>query len=90
MGPGEHGVGLARFVPRIALEWAVEEPEARWRPVPATMVFADISGFTALTERLSDQGRVGAEELVEVLRSRSSVGCSVRCCASPSAAAARC
>ena len=67
MGAEEHTAGLARFVPRIALEWAVQDPAARWRAVPATMVFADVSGFTALTERLSDQGRIGAEELVEVL-----------------------
>ena len=31
------------------------------------MVFADISGFTALTERLSTRGRIGAEELIETL-----------------------
>jgi len=49
------------------MEWAAQDPDARWRSVPASMVFADVSGFTALTERLSDRGRVGAEELVEVL-----------------------
>jgi hypothetical protein len=31
------------------------------------MVFADISGFTALSERLATRGRIGAEELVETL-----------------------
>jgi class 3 adenylate cyclase/tetratricopeptide (TPR) repeat protein len=31
------------------------------------MVFADISGFTALSERLAARGRIGAEELVETL-----------------------
>ena len=31
------------------------------------MVFADISGFTALSERLALRGRIGAEELVETL-----------------------
>ena len=31
------------------------------------MVFADISGFTALAERLSARGRIGTEELVETL-----------------------
>ena len=32
-----------------------------------TMVFADISGFTALSERLATRGRIGTEELVETL-----------------------
>lgn len=67
MGEAEQTTGLARFVPRIALDWIAEDPTTRWRSVPATMVFADVSGFTALTERLSDHGRIGAEELVEVL-----------------------
>ena len=31
------------------------------------MVFADVSGFTALSERLAEQGRAGAEELTEIL-----------------------
>ena len=30
-------------------------------------MFADISGFTALTEKLSKRGRIGAEEIVETL-----------------------
>lgn len=32
------------------------------------MVFADISGFTALSERLATYGRVGAEEITELLQ----------------------
>ena len=31
------------------------------------MVFADISGFTALSERLATRGRIGTEELVDTL-----------------------
>ena len=59
--------GLARHVPRIALDWVAETPELRWKLVPGSMVFADISGFTALSERLATRGRIGAEELVETL-----------------------
>ena len=58
---------LARHVPRIALDWMVDAPEQRWRLVEGSMVFADISGFTALSERLATRGRIGAEELVETL-----------------------
>ena len=35
--------------------------------VDATVVFADISGFTALSERLARLGREGAEELTETI-----------------------
>lgn len=64
-----NGVELspARHVPRIALDWVVDTPDERWRRVEGTMVFADISGFTALSERLATKGRIGAEELVETL-----------------------
>ncbi|HSJ92222.1 MAG TPA: adenylate/guanylate cyclase domain-containing protein, partial [Ilumatobacter sp.] len=53
--------------PRIALEWVADTPHDRWRLVTGSMVFADISGFTALSERLAMRGRIGAEELVETL-----------------------
>lgn len=59
--------GLVRHVPRIALDWIVDTPEQRWKLVDGSMVFADISGFTALSERLATRGRIGAEELVETL-----------------------
>ena len=58
---------LRRHVPRIVLDWDDEVPGANWRVVDGTLVFADISGFTALTERLSKRGRIGAEEIVETL-----------------------
>src|SRR5262245_46255570 len=45
----------------------LDEPERRWRVVDGSLCFADISGFTALSERLARRGRVGAEELVETL-----------------------
>jgi len=61
------GLSLARHVPRLALDWIVDSPDDRWRLVDGTMVFADISGFTALSERLATRGRIGAEELVETL-----------------------
>jgi class 3 adenylate cyclase/predicted ATPase len=59
--------GLARHVPRVALDWVADTPDERWKVVDGSMVFADISGFTALSERLATRGRIGAEELVETL-----------------------
>ena len=58
---------LRRHVPPITLVWDDEAPGALWRVVDGTLVFADVSGFTALTERLSRRGRIGAEEIVETL-----------------------
>jgi class 3 adenylate cyclase/predicted ATPase len=37
--------------------------------VDGTLVFVDVSGFTALSERLAQRGKVGAEQLTDVLNS---------------------
>ena len=58
---------LARYVPRISTEWDLDTPGALWRVFDATLCFVDISGFTNLSERLARRGRIGAEELTEVL-----------------------
>lgn len=58
---------LRRHVPPLTLTWDDECPGALWRVVDGTLVFADVSGFTALTEKLSRRGRIGAEEIVETL-----------------------
>ena len=58
---------LRRHVPPLTLVWDDEAPGALHRTVDGTLVFADVSGFTALTERLSRHGRIGAEEIVETL-----------------------
>jgi len=60
-------IDLRRHVPRVALDWDDVAPGRSWQVLDATMVFADISGFTALTERLAKRGRIGAEELIETL-----------------------
>ncbi len=58
---------LRRHVPPIALTWDDEANGELWRSVDGTLVFADVSGFTALTEKLTQRGRIGAEEIVETL-----------------------
>src|SRR5215211_1543793 len=58
---------LDPYVPRILLRHLVETPEARVRTLDATVVLADISGFTRLSERLARSGREGAEELSEAI-----------------------
>lgn len=58
---------LAPYLPRVALEWLATTPEARHRRVEGTLLFVDVSGFTALTERLAARGKIGAEEITEVI-----------------------
>src|SRR5438552_7739627 len=58
---------LVSFVPRLTLEWLRSSPEQRWLEVDGTVAFVDISGFTAMSEQLSSQGRAGAEEVTGVM-----------------------
>lgn len=62
--------GSASFgalVPDLSAHWQTSEPDRRHRSLPGTLVSADLSGFTALSERLAVGGRVGAERLTEVV-----------------------
>jgi class 3 adenylate cyclase/tetratricopeptide (TPR) repeat protein len=58
---------LVPFLPRLTLQWLRDHPERRWIELEGTLVFVDISGFTALSERLSTLGKAGAEELTDVI-----------------------
>ena len=58
---------LDPHVPRVLLRHLAETPEATVRTVDATILLADVSGFTKLSERLARRGREGAEELVEAI-----------------------
>ncbi len=60
---------LQPYVPHLVPEWLAESPEVEHREVEGTLVFADISGFTALTERLASSGKAGAEEMGDILNS---------------------
>src|SRR5258708_30629430 len=66
-GRGGATEGWARYVPRVAAEWALDAPGSQFRVLDASLCFVDISGFTKLSERLARKGRIGAEELTEVL-----------------------
>jgi class 3 adenylate cyclase/tetratricopeptide (TPR) repeat protein len=60
-------VDFTPFVPRVVVDWLREAPEARRRELEGTLVFVDISGFTAMSERLATKGKLGAEEVTEVM-----------------------
>jgi class 3 adenylate cyclase len=57
---------IDRYVPANVLA-RVGSGGDGWATLDGTLCFADISGFTALSEKLATRGRVGAEELTEVL-----------------------
>jgi class 3 adenylate cyclase/tetratricopeptide (TPR) repeat protein len=61
--------GLTPYVPRVVVEWLREDPGATWRELEGTLAFVDLSGFTAMSERLAQQGKAGAEELTDVINS---------------------
>ncbi len=58
---------LQPYVPLVAIDWLRETPEARYKQIQGSLAFVDISGFTSLTERLSRKGKVGAEEMNDLL-----------------------
>ena len=58
---------LTPYVPRLLVEWERDAPGANFRLIDGTLVFIDISGFTAMSERLARSGKVGAEEVTEVM-----------------------
>jgi class 3 adenylate cyclase/tetratricopeptide (TPR) repeat protein len=58
---------LRPYVPKLVIDWLRETPESRYRQVEGSLAFVDISGFTNLTERLSRKGKVGAEEMNQIL-----------------------
>ena len=56
-------------MPRLALDWLAKTPTEEHRSIDGTLVFVDVSGFTALTERLAVRGRAGTEEIDEIVGS---------------------
>ena len=52
------------YLPRLVLDWAARTPADPWRELDGSLVSIDLTGFTALAERLQARGRAGAEELV--------------------------
>jgi class 3 adenylate cyclase/tetratricopeptide (TPR) repeat protein len=52
------------YVPQLLLDWP---KSTAFRQIEGSLVHIDISGFTAMSERLARKGRVGAEEVSLVL-----------------------
>ncbi len=58
---------LRPYVPRLVIDWLRDDPTALSREVQGTLAFVDISGFTALSERLARRGKIGAELMRDTL-----------------------
>jgi class 3 adenylate cyclase/tetratricopeptide (TPR) repeat protein len=63
----ESSATLRPFMPRLQIRWLAEAPGTMLRELDGTVVFVDISGFTKMSERLARKGKVGAEEVTDVL-----------------------
>src|SRR3989304_79263 len=58
------------YLPPILLESLQQDPRKppSWiEPVQGTLVFADISGFTRMSEKLAELGKEGAEHLTGII-----------------------
>ncbi|HUA05760.1 MAG TPA: adenylate/guanylate cyclase domain-containing protein [Solirubrobacteraceae bacterium] len=58
---------LECYVPRMLLWRGLDPTEEFAELLDGTMVFADVSGFTKLSERLARTGKEGAEHLVDAI-----------------------
>ena len=58
--------GRLTLVPQLALELTAA-PGNQHHLIDGSMLSADISGFTALSERLADKGKAGAEEITALI-----------------------
>jgi class 3 adenylate cyclase/tetratricopeptide (TPR) repeat protein len=63
----ERSERLKPYVPRLLVDWLRTEPDRTHVELDGTLAYVDISGFTRLTERLARRGKVGAEELSDIL-----------------------
>ena len=58
---------LEPYAPRLVVDWLRDSPHDTFREIHGSLAFVDISGFTTLTERLARNGKVGAEEMSDLL-----------------------
>lgn len=59
---------LTAYVPRLLLEWEPRFGTSRHAAIDGTLVFADVSGFTKLSEALARKsGKAGAEEMAVII-----------------------
>lgn len=60
---------LAPYLPAVLFDWERQAPGRRAWEEEGALAFFDVSGFTAMSERLSRLGREGAEVVTDVIGS---------------------
>ena len=63
----QHNPQFALYLPRLLLEWRGQQDPPRHLQVEGTLLLVDISGFTSMSEMLAAKGKIGSEEVTEVL-----------------------
>ncbi|MGH8927816.1 MAG: adenylate/guanylate cyclase domain-containing protein, partial [Acidimicrobiia bacterium] len=58
---------VQQYLPRLVRDWDDMAPGRMHQAIAGSMVFVDVSGFTKMSERLARHGKVGAEEVTEVI-----------------------
>jgi class 3 adenylate cyclase/tetratricopeptide (TPR) repeat protein len=59
--------GYAPYLSAIHLSMLATSAAPAAQELDGSLVFADVSGFTPLTEKLAKRGKIGAEELTDIL-----------------------
>jgi class 3 adenylate cyclase/predicted ATPase len=65
--PPEHAERAAPYLARILQQRLIDDPASRGWTAEGTAAFADISGFTQLSEQLARKGREGAEQITDAI-----------------------
>lgn len=67
MNPVPGSVGKNPFIPELTHNWESRSGDSTWSEIEGSMVLADVSGFTRVSERLARPGPIGAEEITDVI-----------------------
>jgi class 3 adenylate cyclase/tetratricopeptide (TPR) repeat protein len=62
-----HDEKFGPYLPAVVIDWLRRGLDASHRMTEGSLAFVDISGFTRLTERFARAGKVGAEEVRQIL-----------------------
>lgn len=65
--PQDERLRLAPYLPRLVLGWPHSLDGPSWVETGGSLAFVDIAGFTRMSERLARHGKIGAEEVSDVI-----------------------
>ncbi len=65
--PQEHAERVVPYLARILQQHLLADPDTPYWTAEGTALFADVSGFTQLSEQLARKGREGAEQITDTI-----------------------